>query len=326
MNNPTEKKTDNTNLRQPLLQAKKNKLRLDTSEDDRFYKKQRLKRTQTVRKERDSRLSVNGYCVAEEISLKVKYATFDNSYTFKSEEEAHIYFDTKAAKYLFIFDFGVIVFWNFLENEEKLIIKKLERLFIDKLPAEEVEKDYMLFREDIVETPRLDDNTIFLTSEELYEKLAHSYAFAQSLKLDIFENKVDKTIKETELIPKNLASQGAVKMSQNRIYQMIGNIFILRSSVNLISGFLDSPNCFWNESTWEDIYYKARDYYDLEERIEVINNRLDLIKELYDMLNDDLHNKHTANLEWIVIWLIFCEILIEIVWNILIKDVFKLVQ
>lgn len=325
MKEPGDKKAESANLRQPLLQVKKNKLRLDTSEDDRFYKKQRMKRTQTLHIERDSRLSVNGYCLAEEINLQVRYTLFESTYSFKSEDECHIYYDPKISKYLFIFDFGVIVFWNFLENEEKLIIKKIERLFVDKLPIEEMEKDYMLFREAIVENPRLDDNTIYLTTEEIYEKFAHSYAFAQSLKLDLFENKVDKTFKETELIPKNLASQGSVKLGQNKIYQMIGNIFMLRSSVNLMSGMLDCPDCFWNEATWEDIYNKARDYYDLEERIEVINNRLDLIKELYDMLNDDLHNKHTANLEWIVIWLIFAEIIIEIVWNILIKDIFKLI-
>jgi len=316
-------------LQKPLFANKpKNRLKLEThltSEDDRLWKKMKTRKTHTIKRMKEDKLQITGYSVCEEINLKVRVALLDSSFKFKQEEECHIYYDSLSLQYLFIFDFGVVVFWNFRENDEKLILRKLEKVLVNKFPVDEIEKDFMLFSFKLVENPKLEENTIFLTTEELDEKFAHSYAFAQSLKLEVFETKVARTIQDTEDIPKNLAGSGEINLSQKKVYKMIGNIFMLRSSVNLLSGMLDVPDCFWDEAVWENVYIKARNYYDIEDRIEIINNRLDLIKELYDMLNDDLHNKHTANLEWIVIWLIVIEVVVEVFWNILIKDILKLI-
>ena len=315
-------------IQKPLFPSKtKNRLKLETfhtSEDDRLWKKTKIRKTHAIKRLKENKMQISGYSICEEINLKVKINILENSFKFKQEEECHIFHDPISLKYLFIFDFGVVIFWNFKETEERLILRKMERILLNRYPIEEIERDFMLFTFELVETSKIEENTVFLTTQELDEKFAHSYAFAQSLKLEIFETKVDNTIKDTEDIPKNLARSGEISLSQKKVYKMIGSIFMLRSSVNLLSGMLDVPDWFWDQPAWESIYIKARDYYDIEDRIEIINNRLDLIKELYDMLNDDLHNKHTANLEWIVIWLIVIELFVEVIWNIVIKDILKL--
>lgn len=323
------KKTDELSIQKPLFPGKsKNRLKLETfhtSEDDRLWKKTKIRKTHAIKRLKDNKMQISGYSVCEEINLKVKISILESAYKFKQEEECHIFYDDISGKYVFIFDFGVVVFWNFRESEERLILRKMDRIMMNKFAFEEIERDFMLFNFETVENSKIEENTVYLTSTDLNEKFAHSYAFSQSLKLEIFETKVDNTIKDTEDIPKNLARSGEISMSQKKVYKMIGSIFMLRSSVNLLSGMLDVPDWFWDQPSWESVYIKARDYYDIEDRIEIINNRLDLIKELYDMLNDDLHNKHTANLEWIVIWLIFIELFVEIIWNILIKDIFHLI-
>jgi uncharacterized Rmd1/YagE family protein len=321
------KKTDQE-IQKPLFPAKaKNRLKLETfhtSEDDRMWKKTKVRKAHAIKRLKETKLQISGYSICEEINLKVKINILESAFKFKQEEECHIFYDESAQKYLFIFDFGVVIFWNFKENEERMILRKMDRVFLHKYPSEDVERDFMLFTFETSDVPKIEENTVFLASTELDEKFTHSYAFAQSLKLEVFETKVDNTIKDTEDIPKNLARSGEISMSQKKVYKMIGSIFMLRSSVNLLSGMLDVPDWFWDKQNWESIYNKARDYYDIEDRIEIINNRLDLIKELYDMLNDDLHNKHTANLEWIVIWLIVIELFVEVIWNIVIKDILKL--
>ena len=316
-------------LSKPLFSKKSSKLKImethAVSEDDRLLKKPRTRRQVISRKAQNDKLPINGYSIAEEINLKVRFTLMESIFKFKAEEECHIYFDSVNLKHLFVFDFGVVVFWNFKDTEEKLLLRKMEKVMINKYLSDDIEKDTMYFSLNPVENSKIDDKTIYLQTEDLEEKFAHSYAFAQSLKLMIFESKVERTILDTEEIPKNLAKSGEIDLSQKKVYQMIGNIFILRSSVNLLSGMLDTPECFSDVDRWENIYLKAYSYHDIEERIKIINDRLDLIKELYDMLNDDLHNKHTANLEWIVISLILIEVFVEVFWNILVRDIFKLV-
>ena len=50
----------------------------------------------------------------------------------------------------------------------------------------------------------------------------------------------------------------------------------------------------------------------VERRVEVLNKRLDLIKELFDMLASELHTSHSNTLEWIVIILILVEVFFQI--------------
>ena len=63
---------------------------------------------------------------------------------------------------------------------------------------------------------------------------------------------------------------------------------MLRSSINLITGLLDLPDIFWDNEKLEDLYNSTREYYDIDDRISIINKRLNLLKELFDLLNSDL--------------------------------------
>ena len=54
-------------------------------------------------------------------------------------------------------------------------------------------------------------------------------------------------------------------------------------------------------------------YLEMDGRVEVVNKRLDLLRELLDVLQEQMENKHAVTLEWIVIWLIVVEIVIEVV-------------
>ena len=65
----------------------------------------------------------------------------------------------------------------------------------------------------------------------------------------------------------------------------------------------------------------ARKDCDLHKRTDILNKRLDVLKELFEMLSSELHNQHSSNLEMIVIWLIVLEVVLEIGWNIIIKDI-----
>jgi uncharacterized Rmd1/YagE family protein len=52
---------------------------------------------------------------------------------------------------------------------------------------------------------------------------------------------------------------------------------------------------------------------------------LEIMKELFDMITAEQQDRHSSNLELIIIWLIVIEVLIEVVWQIMIKDILKLV-
>lgn len=54
-------------------------------------------------------------------------------------------------------------------------------------------------------------------------------------------------------------------------------------------------------------------YLEMSGRVEVLNKRLDMLKELLDVLQQQQENAHASKLEWIVIWLIVIEVIVELV-------------
>jgi uncharacterized Rmd1/YagE family protein len=53
-------------------------------------------------------------------------------------------------------------------------------------------------------------------------------------------------------------------------------------------------------------------YLETSERTEVLNKRLDMLRELLDVIQQQMENDHAIKLEWIVIWLIVMEVGLEI--------------
>jgi len=80
--------------------------------------------------------------------------------------------------------------------------------------------------------------------------------------------------------------------------------------VNLYSDILDGqPTWFWDNEDFASQYEQTSQYLDLSNRVDVYNQRLDIVGELVENLNDRLNHKDSAKLEWIIIWLITVEII-----------------
>ena len=76
---------------------------------------------------------------------------------------------------------------------------------------------------------------------------------------------------------------------------------------------LDTPDFFWEYPDHENLYKLITKNMDVPQRVEVLNRRLDMIKDLFSMLEEHLNHQHSSLLEWIIIILIFMEIVLFLV-------------
>ncbi|KAH8059378.1 hypothetical protein JL722_5404 [Aureococcus anophagefferens] len=156
------------------------------------------------------------------------------------------------------------------------------------------------------------NDVIRLEGGDPLEKFTLAYALAQSAKLFVWEARVDVTIEDVRPIPERLAATGRTNLSETQISRMIGKIFTESTQVNLHSEILDSPNWLWEDDQHEPAYIALRDHLDVPDRVELLNKRLDILKELLEVLNTQLANSHSSRLEIIVIWLIIAEIVVTL--------------
>lgn len=95
-----------------------------------------------------------------------------------------------------------------------------------------------------------------------------------------------------------------------------------RSNINLHSDILNNPEFFWDEgSLYEDIYIQSISFLELGRRVDLLNNRLDVLQELFEMINGQLHRRQIGRLDWIIIILLFMGLVVLIGYDLLLKDV-----
>ena len=90
----------------------------------------------------------------------------------------------------------------------------------------------------------------------------------------------------------------------------IGELFILRINIHLNGSVLDTPELFWVEPQLEPVYQAVRSYLEMDQRVSLLTERLDVIADLLAVLKDQLSHGHGEKLEWIgkslVLQLIIC--------------------
>ena len=72
-------------------------------------------------------------------------------------------------------------------------------------------------------------------------------------------------------------------MSRKDIMKHIGELFILRININLQGSYMDSPELFWAEPQLEPVYQAARGYLEINQRLSLLNQRLDVIGDLVSL-------------------------------------------
>lgn len=209
----------------------------------------------------------------------------------------------------FFFTYGVVVFWGIdVETGKKFIKEEIEPIKGGKLSDLEMDEFTYIYGD----TAKVIEDEITLPDQNILTKLAVSHGIAQSLKLSAFETSLQKTFELTKQIPEDLAKYGEISLSRKEIRRRMGELFIARNSINLNMEVLGAPEFFWEYPELEPLYSMIAKYLDIRSRVEVLNQRLNIIHELYQMLGNELNHSHSNRLEWIIIWLIVIEVVVTL--------------
>ena len=225
--------------------------------------------------------------------------------------------DEKGVKRdIFYFPFGVVVFWGFTEEEELPLLAALKEFENDSLSKHEVDVFSFAYGDKM----KIEDDEIVLQKKDVLTKLATSYAIGQSVKLAVFEETIGRTIERSKHIPKDLSDKGKITLSRRDTSRMMGELFLERNYINLHSEILDTPELFWEHADLEPFYRRMANYLDVNKRVDILNRRLNLLHELFEILSNELNHRHASRLEWTIIILIVIEVILVVM-----RDLFHLI-
>lgn len=225
--------------------------------------------------------------------------------------------DEKKGKHdIFYFPYGIVVFWGFTETEEAEYLSNLKKFEKEPLPKLEVDEFTFAYGTKM----EIQEDEVLLNKKDPTLKLAISYAMAQSVKLTVFEETIARTVETCKQLPKDLAQKGKISLTRKQTSQKMGELFLERTYVNLHTEILDTPEFFWEHAELEPSYRKVIHYLDVSKRVELLNRRLNLMHELFEILGDELNHQKTNRLEMTIIILIVIEVLIA-----LLRDLFHII-
>lgn len=216
--------------------------------------------------------------------------------------------DLGGHKGAFIFPYGVVVMWSLSDEEQSELletVKPYEEGHYETYEKESISYTYGKKTEIV-------NDTLTLSSAHINLQLALSHGLAQSVKLSFFEIIIKKMIDTTRVIPEQLSRYGKITLSRKEIRKKMGEMFLERSFVNLHLDILDTPEYFWEHAELEPIYRMIANHLDLSPRLEVMNKRLDIIHDLFEMLGTELNHQHSNLLEWAIILLIVIEVVLTL--------------
>ncbi|MCE2982876.1 MAG: RMD1 family protein [Parachlamydia sp.] len=255
-------------------------------------------------------MECRAYCTASSYQIKSLFESLKAKGATLYRDVIHLPIAGKPIGDIFLFSYGASVCWGLTHDECLLAFDQIKPFEDLPLSTQDVEVDEFAFT--FGEAPKIIEDEIILPNRDVLNRLAISHGLAQSVKLGTFENSIRKTFNDTKHIPRDLAKHGRIPLSRREIRRKMGALFIERSSVNLHLDILDTPEFFWEYSELEPLYALTNNYLDIDTRVEVLNQRLDVIHELFEMLGNELNHQHSSRLEWTIIILIVIEVVLSL--------------
>jgi uncharacterized Rmd1/YagE family protein len=244
----------------------------------------------------------NIYYLAEKIEL-------NSLRDFLKKRHEHLTFKEKVgirtlpSGLIFYFPNGIVIIWGFSNLENEHIVTEITPFLVHPVKKITESLSYSIGKG----STEIKDDHIHLETKDPSLWLSLSFALAQSIQLSQFEEIIQKTVEKTKYIPRSLAQKGKISLSAAELAKFRGKIFMERSYINLHFNFLDSPEFLWENPEYEKYYQKFSKYLEIKERSDILNKKLDVLHDIFEVLSDEQKHRHSSLLEWIIIVLIAVE-------------------
>lgn len=233
---------------------------------------------------------------------------------------------------IWVFNGGSFVTWGLTEEEgrafERDVLKRRGAgIEVEPLSPEEYEVEEVDFVVDPSDKTQIVGNLILLggppelstfpPSPGLASLLARytlSLSLSRSSSLSVLEGRLDRHIASVSRIPRALALFGQQPLERRDVIRKMGELMVLRMAVNTRGGGLEeTPEFYWSEPELESYFDSIASEFEIKERIEAINKKIDYAQEVQNTLRALLTESSGHRMELIIIALIAVEVIIVLI-------------
>lgn len=217
----------------------------------------------------------------------------------------------QSAKAVFVFRFGVVVFFGVSPEEQRACLDTIYPCLTETSEAIETETAHIRIvpgREEQI----TGDGIITLNDPSSDRLMLVATVLARSVVLAADEVRISEAFYRLDPLVSELRQNGRVALPIKEVMRHIGDVMAAQHRVVGRAQISERPDLLWDNPGLDRLYARLSAEYELIERFQVLDRKLQLIGEAADMLLDVVQEKRAVRLELAIIFLIFFEICMSI--------------
>ena len=252
-------------------------------------------------------MKIEAYHVAESLNIKKLRTELKAELHSGNISELFYYFPNQD-RYVYIFDYGVIVFANYDAIAKSELLRFVHAYSEDWLENADISETYSIEVDERIIKSNVKNDTVFV--KELNPSLIGIVMLntGQSVALEFYENRTEEMLNAIKKYTHELENKGRLNVSKTKLLKFIGGVLNTRNSIVNNLYILDDPNLVWDDEELNNLNRSLKLNFDTNSRFKDIDYRLQIVENNLRLFTDVLNQREGTFLEWIVIILIFIEI------------------
>jgi len=219
----------------------------------------------------------------------------------------------EGSQKVLIFSFGSIVFINMQTDEISIFLDYMNSFKpeIDIRSFDRYSDDYCLHIDETKAIEFTDEYVVVPELEIFYPELI-SIVIAKSVALEKTEEQLGRILDRLETMIDRL-EKGKLRISNKELASTTAKI--VRHEYNSIAYImiLDKPDITWINSTAAEFYNKMSDFFELNDRYEILKSKTEILNNIMDGFSSISHSIRGLFVEWIIVFLIVAEVILMII-------------
>lgn len=247
--------------------------------------------------------------IAESFNIKKFRAEFRTEAFAGSPSE--VFYALHDNRYLFIFDYGVVVFANYDTLAKSEFLNFVSQYATDPVDFNLTEEyrivadekvNKIIVKNDFVLVPEINPSLLRIVMLNI----------GQSVALEYYEMLTDDLITSSKHYIVELEKRGRLSISKTELLKYIGKVLNVKNSIVDNLYILDDPNLVWDNEELHLLNRNLKTNFDIHPRFKDLDYRLQIVEDNLTLFTDVLNVRESNRLEWIIIALIAFEIILAL--------------
>jgi uncharacterized Rmd1/YagE family protein len=258
-------------------------------------------------------IQIEAVQIAEVFNIKKFRADYNLIANSGSTSEV-FYVIPENNRYLYLFDYGVIVFANYDQKSKKDFINFIKS-YATSLVRFKLSEEYLIVTNEnsnkiivenaFVSVPKIDNSLLKIVMLNI----------GQSVALEHYEILTDSLINSSKEYILQLETNGKLNISKTNLLKYIGKVLNVKNSIIDNLYILDDPNLVWDNEELNLLNRHLKINFDINSRFKGLDYRLQIVEDNLTIFTNILNVKESNRLEWIIILLILSEIIINLFFH-----------